>query len=50
MYKHGTKATPVFLPADGEASWLILSSLVSLVSCSTVQPGRTYFCIPKVTG
>ena len=21
MHEHGTKTTPVFLPADGEASW-----------------------------
>ena len=38
MHKHGTKTTPVFLPADGEASWLLLPSSVSLLSGSTVQP------------
>ena len=38
MHEHGTKTTPVFLPADGEASWLLLSSLVSLLSGGTVQP------------
>ena len=38
MREHGTKTTPVFLPADGEASWLLLPSLVSLLSGSTVQP------------
>ena len=38
MRKHGTKTTPVFLPADGEASWLLLPSLVSLLSGGTVQP------------
>ena len=38
MREHGTKTTPVFLPADGEASWLLLSSLVSLLSGGTVQP------------
>ena len=37
MREHGTKTTPVFLPADGEASWLLLSSLVSLLSGGTVQ-------------
>ena len=50
MHKHGTKTTPVFLPADGEASWLLLSSSVSLLSDSTVQPENTSSCIPKVTG
>ena len=34
--RHGTKAILVFLPADGEASWLLLPSLVSLLSGSTV--------------
>ena len=47
---HGTKTTPVFLPADGEASWLLLPILVSLLSGCTVQPENTYSCIPKVTG
>ena len=28
MREHGTKTTPVFLPADGEASWSLLPSLV----------------------
>ena len=49
MHKHGTKTTPVFLPADGEASWLLLPSLVSLLSGGTVQPENTYSCILKVT-
>ena len=38
MCEHGTKTTPVFLPADGEASWSLLPSSVSLLSGSTVQP------------
>ena len=42
MHKHGTKTTPVFLPADGEASWSLLPSSVSLISGSTVQPENTY--------
>ena len=50
MREHGTKTTPVFLPADGEASWLLLPSLVCLPLGSTVYPENTYFCIPKVTG
>ena len=50
MREHGTKTTPVFLPADGEASWLLLPSSVSLLSGSTVQPENTYSCILKVTG
>ena len=31
MSKHATKSTPVFLPADGEASWLLLPTSVSLL-------------------
>ena len=37
MREHGTKTTLVFLPADGEASWLLLPSSVSLLSGGTVQ-------------
>ena len=50
MHKHGTKSTPVFLPADGEASWLLLSGAVSLLSGGTVQPENTYSYIFKVKG
>ena len=50
MHAHGTKTTPRFLPADGEASWSLLPSLVSLLSGGTVQPENTYSCILKVTG
>ena len=49
MHEHGTKTTPEFLPADGEAFWLLLPSLVSLQSGSTVQPENTYSSILKVT-
>ena len=49
MSKHGTKITPVFLPADGEASWSLLPSVVSLLS-GTVQPENTYSRILNVTG
>ena len=48
--KHGTKTTPVFLPADGEASWSLLPSSVCLVSGGTVQPESTYSRILKVKG
>ena len=48
MQEHGTKTTTVFLPADGEVSWLLLPSLVSLLSGSTVQPENSYSCILKV--
>ena len=48
--KHATKTTPVFLPADGEASWLLLPSLVTLLSGSTMQQKNTYFYILKVIG
>ena len=48
--RHATKTTPVFLPADGEASWSLLPISVSLLSGGTVQPESTYSCILKVTG
>ena len=48
--EHGTETTLVFLPPDGNASWLLLPSLVSLLSGGTVQPENTYSCILKVTG
>ena len=50
MHKHGTKTTLVFLPAGAEASWLLLPSLVSLLSGGTEQPEKTYSCILKMTG
>ena len=50
MHEHGTKTTPVFLPADGEASWLLLPSLVSLLSHSTMQPENIYSRMLKATG
>ena len=50
MCEHGTKTTPVFLSADGKASWSVLPSLVSLQSFCTVQPENTYSYILKVTG
>ena len=50
MRKHGTKTTPVFFTADGEASWSLLPSSVSLLAGGTVQPENTYSCILKVTG
>ena len=50
MREHGTKTTLVFLPANGEASWFLLLSSVSLLSGGTVQPENTYSCILKVIG
>ena len=50
MSNHPIKTTPVLLPADGEASWLLLPSLVPLLSISTVQLENTDFCILKVAG
>ena len=50
MSEHDTKTIPVFLPADGEASWSLLPSSVYLLSGGTVQPENTYFRILKVTG
>ena len=37
-----TKTTPVFLPVDEEASWLLLPG-------GTLQPENTYSCKLKVT-
>ena len=49
MREHDTKTTLVFLPADGEASWSLLPSSVSLLSDGTVQPENTYSRILEVT-
>ena len=49
MRERGTKTTPVFLPVDGKASWLLLPSLFSLLSGCTMQPENTYSRICKVT-
>ena len=46
MRERGTKTILVFLPADGEASWSLLQSYVSLLSDGTVQPDSS---ILKVT-
>ena len=48
--EHGPKTTPVFLPADGEASWSLLPSSVSLLTGGTVQPENTDSRILNVTG
>ena len=50
MRKHGTKTTPLYLPADEEASWSLLASSVSLLSGDTVQSENTYSSILKITG
>ena len=50
MREHGTKTTVVFLPADGEASWSLLPSWVSLLSGGTVKSENTYSRVLKVTG
>ena len=50
MREHGTKTTLVFLRADVEVSWLLLPSLVSLLSGGTLQPENTYSRILKLTG
>ena len=47
MREYGTKTTPVFLPADEEASWSLLPSSVSLLSGGTVQLENTYSSILK---
>ena len=48
--QHGTKTTPVLLITNGEVSWPLLPSLVSLLSGGTMQPENTYSCILRVTG
>ena len=53
---HGTKTTPVFLPADWEASWVLHPNSFSLLSGSTVQKwylicyflGRCYYAGEKL--
>ena len=50
MCELGSKSTLVFLVADGEASYLLLPSLFSIIPGGTVQPENTYSCILKVTG
>ena len=50
MCKHGTKTALVFLPADVEASWSLLSNLVSFLSGGIVEPENAYSRILKVTG
>ena len=47
--RQSTKTIPVFLHADGEASWSLLPSSVFLLSGGTVQSENTYSCILKVT-
>ena len=49
MHKHGTETTLVFLPADGEAPWWLLSILVPLLLSGTMQPESTYSHLLKVT-
>ena len=41
------KLPQYFLPADGEASWLLLPSLVSVVSGGIVQPEKDVFLYPQ---
>ena len=48
--QYGTKTIPVFLPADGVVSWLLLSSSVLSLPGGRVQPENTYSCILKATG
>ena len=50
MGERSTKIILLYVPADAEASWSLLPSLVSILSGSTVQPENTYSCILKVTG
>ena len=47
---HGYHTSQVleYFTADGEPSWSLLPSSVSLLSGSIMHPENTYFCIPKV--
>ena len=47
---HGNITTTAILPAEEEASWLLLPSSVFSLSGSTFQTESTYFCILKVAG
>ena len=42
MHEHGTKTNLLFLLANGEASWLLPPSSVSLLSGSSVQPENIF--------
>ena len=46
---YGSKTTLIFLPADGEASWLLIPSLVYLPSSDKIKPENTYSFF-KATG
>ena len=48
MHDHGTKTTPVFLPADGEASWSLLSSSVCQVAGVRCQVSVSRCQVPGV--
>ena len=48
--QHGTKRTLLFLPAEGEAPWLLFLSSVSSLSGGTVEPEKIYSYILNVTG
>ena len=50
MCELSPKTNPVFLVADGEASWLLLPSSLFIIPSDTVQPENTYLCILKATG
>ena len=38
MHEHGTKTTPVFLPADGEASFQVQSPYYETAQCNQKTP------------
>ena len=50
MHRHVTKPAPVFFLADEEPFWLLLPSVMYLISGGAVQPENIYSCILKVTG
>ena len=45
--QHGNKTTPSFLPADGEANWVLLPGLVSLLSGGTGATTKHLFLYPQ---
>ena len=47
MREHGTKTSPICLPADREASWLLLPSSVSLLSGGKNVTRKHLFWYPQ---
>ena len=50
MHESGTKTTQVLLPADGEASWLLLQVLSPYYQAAQCNQKTPIPKTPKVTG